>query len=121
MKRFLLAFLILFSSTVWAGRFLPQNMQLAVLKEVNYPEVTLAGDGISWIQILTLGLLDDSENSDTKAGIRLRDDHNRFMVKNRLPRFTGQRVGVIFDNQNKIQEIWILTDREIETLRQRKQ
>lgn len=121
MKRLILAMLILCSSSVWAGRFLPQNLQLAVLKEVNYPEVVLAGDGISWLQILTLGLFDDSTNNDTRAGIRLRDDHNRFMVKNRLPRYVGKRVGVMFDRQNKVEEIWILTDQEVEILRQRPQ
>ena len=49
--------LLLSSQLAWAGRVLPPDMRLAVLKKVNYPDIVLSGDGWTWTQILTLGLM----------------------------------------------------------------
>ena len=56
-KRLFLMALLFISQATWAARILPNQIQLAVLQQVNYPQVVLSGDGITWTEILTLGLV----------------------------------------------------------------
>ena len=46
-KRLFLMALLLISQATWAARILPNQIQLAVLQQVNYPQVVLSGDGIT--------------------------------------------------------------------------
>ena len=65
-----------------AGRFLPKDIRLAVLKKVDYPNVVLAGDGWTWTQILTLGIVDNNRTEAEALGsIRIKDTYNRFITK----------------------------------------
>ena len=107
-------------SQVWAARVLPSDIRLAVLKQVNYPDIVLVGDGWSWTQILTLGLL-GSNRTETEAleSIRIKDTHNRFITKNRLQGYVGQPIGVFLNHQNQVKEVWILTPNEYEQLKKR--
>ena len=121
MKKLLVLGLTLFiGSQVWAARVLPSDIRLAVLKQVNYPAIVLAGDGWSWTQILTLGLL-GSNRTETEAleSIRIKDARNRFITKNRLQGYLGQPVGVFLNHQNQVREVWILTPSEYEQLKKR--
>lgn len=121
MKKLLVLGLTLFiGSQVWAARVLPSDIRLAVLKQVNYPDIVLSGDGWSWTQILTLGLL-GSNRTETEAleSIRIKDTHNRFITKNRLQGYIGQPVGVFLNHQNQVREVWILTPSEYEQLKKR--
>ena len=119
-KLLVLGFTLFIGSQVWAARVLPSDIRLAVLKQVNYPDIVLAGDGWSWTQILTLGLL-GSNRTETEAleSIRIKDAHNRFITKNRLQGYVGQPVGVFLNHQNQVREVWILTPSEYEQLKKR--
>lgn len=113
--------LLLSSQIALAGRFLPKDIRLAVLKKVDYPNVVLAGDGWTWTQILTLGIVDNNRTeAETLGSIRIKDTYNRFITKNKLPAHVGQPVGVFFDRQGQVKEVWILTLKEREELKQRK-
>ena len=45
-KLLVLGFTLFIGSQVWAARVLPSDIRLAVLKQVNYPDIVLAGDGL---------------------------------------------------------------------------
>ena len=55
MYRIFAVMLLLCSSVGWAQRAVPDDMDVAVLKEVAYPQIVLGNNGISWLKILTLG------------------------------------------------------------------
>lgn len=116
-----IAFLLGFQFA-WAGRVLPADIKLAVLKKVEYPQVVLAGDGWTWTQILTLGLVDNNRTeADALTSIRIKDTNNRFIIKNRLQNHLGEPVGVFLNNQGDVKEIWILTPKERLELKSRNQ
>ncbi len=106
-------------SPAWAQRFLPQDMDMAVMKAAQYPTVVLSADGFSWLKILTLGWLDRSTQFQLSPAVRIRDESNRFIVYGKLPEHAGKAVAVRRDPQNNINEIWILTAEEREVYRQR--
>ncbi|MDO4877685.1 MAG: hypothetical protein Q3966_00120 [Neisseria sp.] len=106
----------------WAGRVLPPDIKLAVLKKVDYPQVVLAGDGWTWTQILTLGLVDNNRTeTDALTAIRIKDTNNRFITKNKLKNYLGEPVGVFLNNHGDVKEIWILTPKERLELKARSQ
>ena len=107
------------SGSVWAQRMIPQNMRVATLKSVAYPQVVLANDGWSWMRILTAGWLDGSKVYTLAPGVRVRNQQNLFEVYSRLPSYNGQAVAIRFDQNNNIDELWILTAEEREVLRMR--
>lgn len=120
-KRLFLMALLLISQATWAARILPNQIQLAVLQQVNYPQVVLSGDGITWTEILTLGLVTPTVENGSVVGLRIRDTNNRFITKNKLPQYVGHPVGVFFNQDKQINEIWILTPQERATLKARGQ
>ena len=107
------------SGSVWAQRMIPQNMRVATLKSAAYPQVVLANDGWSWMRILTAGWLDGSKVYTLAPGVRVRNQQNLFEVYSRLPSYNGQAVAIRFDQNNNIDELWILTAEEREVLRMR--
>ena len=120
-KRLLLIILLFVSQVTWAARILPHHIQLAVLQQVNYPQLVLRGDGITWTEVLTLGLVTPMVENGSVTGLRIRDTNNRFITKNKLPQYVGYSVGVFFNNEKQINEIWILTPQERATLKARGQ
>ena len=120
-KRLFLMALLLVSQATWAARMLPNQIQLATLQQVNYPQVVLKGDSITWTEILTLGLVTPMVENGATTGIRIRDTSNRFITKNKLPQYVGYSVGVFFNHDKQISEIWILTPQERATLKARGQ
>lgn len=119
MRRLLLLVLLLSANLSWAGRVVPQDMNVAVLKQVSYPQVVLSPDGFSWLKFFTLGWLSSSTSYTAVEGVRVRDEHNRFIVKGRLAENAGKPVAVKMDNSKQIVEIWVLSEEEQAYLRQR--
>ena len=114
--------LFLSSQMALAGRVLPSDMRLAVLKKADYPDIVLSGDGWTWTQILTLGLVNNNQTEAEALGsIRIKDTYNRFITKNRLANHIGQPVGVFFDNHGQVKEIWVLTPKERAEMKRRGQ
>ena len=101
-----------------AARFFPKDMDVAVLQDYQQRQVVLSPDGFSWIKIFTLGWLDKSRVFDLTAGVKVRDDNNRFITYGRLSSHKGKVVAVKRDSNNGIDEIWILSDRERDQFRQ---
>ena len=112
---------LLCSSLAFAGRSLPNDMDMAVLKQVNYPQVVLSIDGISWLKVLTLGWLSNNTSLEVSSGVRVRNEKNRFVTRNKLYGYVGKPIGIRRNKENNIEEIWILTDEERETFRRRVQ
>ena len=106
-------------SSAWAARMIPPDMQVAVLKSAQAPNVVLGNDKWSWLRILTLGWLDGSTTYPLSANFRMRNQQNLFEVSGRLPAFTGEAVAVRINTAGQIEEMWILTPQEREILRQR--
>ena len=107
------------ATAAWAGRAVPPNMSVAVLQQVNDPQVVLSPDGFSWLSVFTLGWLKSSTAYQTVEGVRIRDENNRFIVKNRLPAKVGRPVAVRMDEDKRIVEIWVLSPEEQAYLRAR--
>lgn len=110
-----------FAAPSWAARVLPDDMDMAVLKAADYPRVVLTSEGISWLQILTLGWLDKSQVFEMNTNVRIRNQKNLFVTHNKLPQFAGQAVAVRRDKAGRISEIWVLTPQEKEIYRRRAQ
>lgn len=68
-------------------------MDVAVLKEVAYPQIVLGNNGISWLKILTLGWLDNSRVFNVTSGLRVKDERNRFIVRGKLASLCGENRG----------------------------
>lgn len=120
MKRFWFVILgLMFVLPALAGRVLPQNMDMAVLKSAQYPQVELTEDGFSWLKFLTVGWLDGAKKFTLTPAVRVRTEKNLFVTHNNLPKFAGKAVAVRRNQQNQIEEIWVLTEAEREIYRQR--
>ena len=89
MYRIFAVMLLLCSSLGWAQRAVPDDMDVAVLKEVAYPQIVLGNNGISWLKILTLGWLDNSRVFNVTSGLRVKDERNRFIVRGKLVSHVG--------------------------------
>ncbi|MDO1509997.1 MULTISPECIES: hypothetical protein [unclassified Neisseria] len=120
MRKLFTLLILLCSSLTWAQRTVPDDMDVAVLKQVAYPQVVLSNDGISWLKILTLGWLDNNVSAfNTTHDLRIRDERNRFVVRGKLASKTGKTVAVKRDAEGNINEIWVLTEGEEEAVKQR--
>ncbi len=119
MRRLFTVLIMCAATAAWAGRAVPPNMSVAVLQQVNYPQVVLSPDGFSWLRFFTLGWLKSSTAYEAVEGVRIRDENNRFIVKNRLPANVGKPVAVRMDNDSRIVEIWVLSPEEQAYLRAR--
>ncbi|UOO82151.1 hypothetical protein LVJ83_01335 [Uruburuella testudinis] len=118
MRYFFAVCVLLCTSMVWAQRAIPQDMDVAVLKRVSYPQIVLSNDGLSWLKILTLGWLDRSAVFEVAPAVRIRDEHNRFIVRGKLVAKTGKTVAVRRDGGNRILEIWVLSEPERQVFEQ---
>lgn len=121
MKKILITlFVLLFSSVAWAQRVVPADMDVAILKQVNYPQVVLSNGGIPWLKILTLGWLDNNVSAfNTTHDLRIKDERNRFIVRGKLSSHIGQTVALRRDTAGNITEIWLLTPAEKQVFEQR--
>lgn len=113
MKKLFTLLVLLCSSLTWAQRAVPADMDVAVLKKVDYPKIVLSDGGLSWLKVLTLGWLDGNAAAfNAAADLRIKDERNRFIVRGRLAGHTGKTVAVRRDGGGNIREIWVLTDAE---------
>lgn len=120
MRKFFTLLILLCSSLTWAQRTVPADMDVAVLKQVNYPQVVLSNGGFPWLKILTLGWLDNNVSAfNTTHDLRIKDERNRFIVRGRLVGHIGKTVAVRRDDSGNIREIWVLTDSEQKAFEQR--
>ncbi|MDF7676963.1 hypothetical protein PT286_09480 [Neisseriaceae bacterium ESL0693] len=112
--------LLMMSSFVWAARVIPADMRIVQLKQASGKQVVLAN---TWgpKRILTLGVADNSQLFRLNNNVQIRDDRNRFITFNRLSQYQGRVVGVRFNRNKQIQEIWILSPNEQLMLKQRPQ
>lgn len=119
MKKYLLA-LILFaiSHSAWAQRFPVENMEVAVLRQAQFPQVQLSNEGFSWLRFLTLGWLDNSQTFNMTMNVRIRDENNRFILHGRLAEHTGKIVAIRRTQAGQISEIWLLTPAEHQAFRE---
>lgn len=119
MKKLLFTlFILAIGQSAWAQRFPVENMEVAVLRQAQFPQVQLSSDGFSWLRFLTLGWLDGSQTFNMTMNVRIRDENNRFITHNRLPQHTGKVVALRRTNAGQVSEIWILTPAEHEAFRQ---
>lgn len=119
MRKILAVCILLCSSLSWAQRTIPDDMDVAILKEVNYPQIVLSNGGISWLKILTLGWLDNTSAFNISPGLKIKDERNRFIVRGKLTAKIGKTIAIRRDGGNNIQEIWILSEPEKQVFVQR--
>lgn len=108
--------LLFLSSASWAGRAIPSYMQVAQLKSAAGQQVVLSKSSWNLTRVLSLGLMKKNQVFPLNTNVRIRDENNRFVTYNKLPQFLGKAVAVRFDQNNRIQEMWILTDDERHSL-----
>ncbi|MCP1659952.1 hypothetical protein [Neisseria perflava] len=109
-----LAAALLFSTCAWAQRTIPADMDVAVLKKVELPYITVSSGGFSWIRLLTFGIADgNSATLQVSRFARIKDENNRFLVMGRLTVQTGKTIAVQQNSAGVVQEIWLLTDDEV--------
>ena len=123
MWRELLAGLALFCTTfAWAQRTIPDDMNVAVLKKVEWPQVTLSNGGFSWVKLFTLGLVDgNAVTVPVSRLVRIKDETDRYIVMGRLGAYTDKVVAVRRDEGGVIREIWILNEQETAVLAEQAQ
>lgn len=119
MYRWLSVLVLLLSGLVWAQRTVPNDMDVAVLKQVSYPQIVLSNNDLSWLKILTLGWLDHAQAFNVGSDVRIRDENNRFIVRGKLNAKVGKTVAVRRDSDGNIKEIWVLTEPEQRLFEQR--
>ncbi|KDN12364.1 hypothetical protein BGI40_02815 [Snodgrassella communis] len=115
--RLALCGLIFFTSSfVWAGRVLPNDVHIVVMKSAEGQQVVLGTAKKAWLRTLSLGLIKGNKTFQLSKVVRVHDTSNRFVTYNTLYRFKNIPIAVRFDKANQIQEIWILTDEERDAL-----
>lgn len=112
----LLSLIFLSSSFVWAGRVLPNDIHIVVLKQAEGPQVVLGTAKKAWLRTLSLGLVKGNKTFQLSRGVRIHDTNNRFVTYNNLYKFKNATIAVRVDRANQIQEIWVLTDEEQDAL-----
>lgn len=119
MRRMLAVCILFCASLSWGQRMIPADMDVAILKKVNYPEIVLSNGGFSWLKVLTLGWLDNTSVFYMTPGMTIKDEQNRFIVRGKLTTKIGKVVAVRRDAGNKVEEIWVLSEPERQLFEQR--
>ena len=115
MKKLLLLALTLCALTpALAGRIIPPNMALFEIREVAEPMVEVRPPRASWLRWITLGLVDDAQTLKMSPALRIRDENNRFILRQNLAAQKGKIVAVRYDTIGMVGEIWILTVPEVD-------
>lgn len=104
--------ILLTASFAWAGRILPRDVQIVVLKNAEGQQVVLGTAKKAWLHTLSLGLINGNKTFQLSRAVRVHDANNRFITYNNLSRFKNSPIAVRFDRMNQILEIWVLTDEE---------
>ncbi|WP_239325943.1 hypothetical protein [Snodgrassella gandavensis] len=112
----LYSLIFLTSSFAWAGRVLPNDAHIVVLKNTKGQQVVLGTAKKALLRTLSLGLVNGNKTFQLSKSVRVRDTNNRFVTYNNLYRFKNALIAVRFDRANQIQDIWVLTDEEQKAL-----
>lgn len=118
MRQLLLALLLTISVPVWAARGFPIDMQIAEFKSTDGKQIVLSKDGVTWVEVLTLGLMSDSQKTDTYAAVKVRDEKGRYLPPSKWSTLQGKTVGIRFAG-NKLSEVWALSDKDAKSLRKK--
>ena len=102
-----------------AARELPRDMEVAYMKSAQYPNVKLSSGGLSWLKLLTLGLADSSQNYTVASSVKIRNQRHAFVTRGKMSMFHDVFIAFKRDNNNQIQEIWILNDNEVDKFKER--
>ena len=117
MKRLIVVLCLMFSMVpVFAGRVFPNYLQFVQLREVNLRagqvKVIDARSGF------VTRMYKKPVTYKLSAAVRIRDEGNRFVVRNRLNGYSGRLVGIRLMN-GSVNEIWVLSEEEIGQLKER--
>ncbi len=94
------------------GREFPPNTIYAILKSVNYPQITIQEIPSNWgSSMLGLFFLSSATMQMTPASV-LRDQNNNNQVQNYIYNIINQPVAIQPDYQGRAWLIWYLTDDE---------
>ncbi len=115
MKRFIVLFGLLFSfSCAFAAniRFVPNDLIFVQIREVdmNKMEIKLVNANDGFIK----RIYKSARTFKIATGIRIKDENNRWVLRNKLLNYKGRVVGVRFTNGGQLNEVMILTDAEVE-------
>ncbi|OQS40886.1 hypothetical protein [Chromobacterium haemolyticum] len=102
-----------------AGRLLPMELKAGTVSAANDATIEFVKKDRSLLESL-LGIFIRSERQFPLApGLRIFDEHNRFLLRGQLEGLEGRPVGVTFNMQGQINRIWVLRPEEVEMLKQR--
>lgn len=123
MKTLLTALLLCLLSlpALAVNRLLPANVMAGTISSVNDNSVTFVKSENSLLLSLVALLIPTGQTYSTAPGLRIYDGNNLFLLSGQLPTLVGQTVGITLDLQGNINRIWVLSDAEIELLKQRQQ
>ena len=116
MRRLIVLFGLLFSlSSAFAAniRFVPNDLIFVQIREVdmNKMEIRLVNANDGFIK----RIYKSARTVKMTSGIRIKDENNRWVLRNKLLSYKGRVVGVRFTNAGQLNEVMILTDEEIES------
>lgn len=113
-KLLLLALTLCALMPALAGRVIPPNMALFEIRDVAEPMLEVCPPRASWLRWITLGLVDDAQTLKISPALRIRDENNRFILRQKLAAQKGKIVAVRYDTIGLVGEIWILTPAELD-------
>ncbi|MEO2216708.1 hypothetical protein ABGV49_06530 [Chromobacterium vaccinii] len=102
-----------------AGRLLPDSLVMGRLAGVDDSGIEFVRSDRTLLQRLSALIAIEPQHFALAAGLRVFDEHNRFLLSGQLNALKGRAIGVTFDLQGNINRIWALGDDEIEALKQR--
>ncbi|QEL57607.1 hypothetical protein [Chromobacterium paludis] len=103
----------------YAGRLLPDSLVLGTLGDANEAGLAFTRGDRTLLQRLVTLIALAPQRFPVAPGVRIFDEHNRFLLSGQLNELNGRVAGVTFDPQGNINRIWVLGDEEIEALKQR--
>ncbi|UTH75378.1 hypothetical protein [Chromobacterium sp. IIBBL 290-4] len=120
MKKFIATLsLLALALSIQAARLLPDNLVLGTLGEQDDSGVDFTRGDRTILQRLSALIAAEPSHFALSPGLRIFDEHNRFLLSGQLNNLKGRAVGVTFDQQGNINRIWVLGDEEIAAQKQR--
>ncbi|AXE30323.1 hypothetical protein DK842_10640 [Chromobacterium phragmitis] len=102
-----------------AGRLLPDSLVMGKLADVDDSGIEFVRADRTLLQRLSALIAAEPQHFALSPGLRVFDEHNRFLLSGQLNALKGRAIGVTFDQQGNINRIWVLGDDEIAAQKQR--
>ncbi|ATP30331.1 hypothetical protein [Chromobacterium violaceum] len=102
-----------------AGRLLPDGLVMGRLADADGSSIEFVRSDRTLLQRLSALIAAEPQRFALSPGLRVFDEHNRFLLSGQLNGLKGRTIGVAFDQQGSINRIWVLGDDEIEAQKQR--